>query len=91
MQRCWVTKVRQPLVIPHHSCPEERGPALLRRLQKTIRCLKEGQFPTAPARIGGTLDTLAGAKWFTTLDLKSSYWQVDLHPDKISFLTAQGV
>jgi hypothetical protein len=32
-------------------------------------------------RIGDTLDTLAGAKWFSTLDLKSSYWQVDLHSD----------
>jgi hypothetical protein len=29
----------------------------------------------------GTLDNLPGAKRFCTMDLKSSYWQVDLHPD----------
>jgi hypothetical protein len=34
-----------------------------------------------PPRIDDTLDTLAGAKWFYTLDLKSDYWQVDIHPD----------
>jgi hypothetical protein len=28
-------------------------------------------------------DTLQGAQVFTTLDLKSGYWQVDLHPDDI--------
>jgi hypothetical protein len=40
------------------------------------------------------MDTLAGAKWFSTLDLKSGYWQVDLHLDdkeKTAFLTSQGL
>jgi hypothetical protein len=31
-------------------------------------------FPLS--QIDSTLDILAGAKWFSTLDLKSSYWQV---------------
>jgi hypothetical protein len=42
--------------------------------------------------IDDTLDTLAEAKWFSTLDLKSSYWQVDIHPDdreKTAFSTRQ--
>jgi hypothetical protein len=45
-------------------------------------------------RIDDTLDTLAGAKWFSTLDLKSGYGQVDIHPDdkeKTAFSTGQGL
>jgi hypothetical protein len=39
-----------------------------------------------------TLDTLAGAKCFSELDLKSGYWQAALHPDnkeKTAFSTGQ--
>jgi hypothetical protein len=33
-------------------------------------------------QIKETLEALAGAKLFAILDLKSGYWQVNLHPDK---------
>jgi len=45
-------------------------------------------------RIDDTLDTLDGAKWFSTLDLKSVYWQVALHPEdkeKTAFSKGQGL
>jgi hypothetical protein len=44
-------------------------------------------------QIDDILDTLAGAKWFSTLDLKRGYWQVDLHPDynKTAFSAVQGL
>ena len=32
-------------------------------------------------RVDDTLDTLAGAQWFTTLDLISGYWQVEVKED----------
>ncbi|GFY07458.1 retrovirus-related Pol polyprotein from transposon 17.6 [Trichonephila clavipes] len=46
------------------------------------------------SRIEDTLDTLAGNTWFSTLYLKSKYWQVELHPDdkeKTAFTTGQGL
>ena len=45
-------------------------------------------------RIDKTLDTLAGAKWFSTIDLASRYWQVEMDPtdkEKTSFVTAFGL
>jgi hypothetical protein len=45
-------------------------------------------------RIDDTLDTLTGAKWFSTLDVKSGYWQMVLHTDdreKTGFSMGQGL
>jgi hypothetical protein len=53
---------------------------------------KKDCFPLS--RIDDMLDMLAGAKWFSTLDLKSRYWQVALHledKEKTAFSTGQGL
>ena len=45
-------------------------------------------------RIDETLDALSGARWFSTLDLASGYWQVGLDTDareKSSFLAGGGL
>ena len=45
-------------------------------------------------RIDDTIDSLAGAQWFSTLDLESGYWQVQLSNDarsKTAFTTRTGL
>ena len=53
---------------------------------------KSDPFPLP--RIDDLLDQLGKAKYFSTLDLASGYWQVQLHPDsraKSAFVTHQGL
>ena len=45
-------------------------------------------------RVDVTLDALNGAKWFSTLDLKSGYWQIELDSadkEKTAFSFGQGL
>jgi len=45
-------------------------------------------------RIDDTLDTLSGAKWFSTVDLLSGYWQVEVAEEdkpKTAFATREGL
>ena len=45
-------------------------------------------------RVDDTLDTLSGSNWFSTIDLKSGYWQVEMAPEdreKTAFCTREGL
>ena len=45
-------------------------------------------------RIDTTLDTLSGSQWFSTLDLLSGYWQVEVEEadrDKTAFCVTEGL
>ena len=45
-------------------------------------------------RVDDTLDTLSGSKWFSTLDLISGYWQVEMDDkdrEKTAFCTPDGL
>jgi hypothetical protein len=44
--------------------------------RKLNQITKKDSYPLP--RIDDTLDTLAGTKWFSSLDLKSGYWQVEM-------------
>ena len=57
-------------------CWEDEGLRLCTDLQKLNKStVKDGY---ALPRIENTLDCLQGAVWFSTLDLKAGYWQVEL-------------
>lgn len=45
-------------------------------------------------RIDDTLDATSGSKWFSTLDLQSGYWQIEMNPrdkPKTAFVTSHGL
>lgn len=53
---------------------------------------KKDSYPLP--RIDDTLDTLSGATWFSTLDLKSGYWQVEMEQgdkEKTAFTVGTGL
>ncbi|GBM51656.1 Retrovirus-related Pol polyprotein from transposon 297 [Araneus ventricosus] len=60
--------------------------------RKLNEITKKDSYPLP--RIDDTLDALNGSQWFTTLDLKSGYWEVEVQPEdreKTAFTTGQGL
>ncbi|GBN14381.1 Transposon Ty3-I Gag-Pol polyprotein [Araneus ventricosus] len=60
--------------------------------RKLNEITKKDSYPLP--RIDDALDALNGSQWFTTLDLKSGYWQVEIRPEdreKTAFTTGQGL
>ncbi|GBM53776.1 Retrovirus-related Pol polyprotein from transposon 297 [Araneus ventricosus] len=60
--------------------------------RKLNEITKKDSYPLP--RVDDTLDALNGSQWFTTLDLKSGYWQVEIRPEdreKTAFTTGRGL
>ena len=83
-----------PLVIVKKRCPPGETPALricvdLRKLNQVVR---DDVYPLP--QMNDLLEQVAGHVWFSTLDLKSGYWQVPLNAEsreKTAFSTHRGL
>lgn len=97
-----VSDMKKQGIIEESQSPWSSPVVLVTKKDGTIRfCVdyrklndvtKKDSYPLP--RIDDTLTTLSGSKWFSTLDLKSGYWQVGIHPDdkeKTAFTTGCGL
>ena len=78
-----------PIVLVQKKDGSTRFCANYRKINEVTR---KDAYPIP--RINETLDTLAGATLFSTLDLRSGYWQVEMDPkdrEKIAFCTPEGL
>ena len=85
----------------HHQVPWASNVVPVRKADNSLRfCVDyrklnllsvKDSYPLP--RTDTCFDALGGAKFFSTLDLQSAYWQVENHPDsmdKTSFVTRRG-
>jgi transposase InsO family protein len=88
-------------VIEPAQSPWASNIVIVRKKDGTTRCCvdyrqvnlltRKDAYPLP--RTDDCLDALAGARWFTTLDLRSSYHQIELEPsdaDKTAFICRRG-
>ena len=89
-------------VIQPSTSPWSSAPVLIRKKGGTVRwCIDYRKLNDVTIKdtyplplINECLDTLSGTEFFSTLDLSSGYWQIDLDPKdrhKTAFLTKYGL
>jgi len=94
------TMLQQGVIEPANS-PWAANVVLVRKKDNTLRCAidyrrlnqvnRKDSYPLP--HIDSCLDALNSSAWFTTLDLRSGYWQVRQAPedaDKTAFVTRRG-
>ena len=95
-------KMKKQGVIEPSNSPWSSPVVLVRKKDNSLRfCVdyrmlndvtQKDSYPLP--RIDDTIDTLAGSRMFSTLDLKSGYWQVGIHPqdrEKTAFSIGEGL
>ena len=76
--------------LTHCSCKERRWQLEVCVDYRKLNDVTKKDFYPLP-RVDDTLDRLAGRQWFSTLDLKSGYWQVPKDKEKTAFMTGNGL
>ena len=82
------TAIPKPVVSPHR--PRNGKLRFCVDYRKLNAVTRKDAYPIP--RIDDTLDNLAGSQWFSTLDLISGYWQVELNDrQKTAFSSPDGL
>ena len=79
--------------LPHCPCKKKDGTTCFCVDYRKLNDVTSKDAYPLP-RIDATLDMLAGLKWFSTLDLLSGYWQVEVAEEdrhKTAFCTTEGL
>lgn len=74
---------------PHKK--KDGGTIFIVDCRKLNELTKKDSYPLP--RVDTTLDALSGLSWFSTLDLKSGYWQVEVEEqdrEKTAFTAGNG-
>jgi hypothetical protein len=92
LQKGLVVKSFSPWASPVVVVGKKNGKQRLCVDYRKVNALtKKDAYPIP--RIDDMLSAMQGAKWFTTLDLASGYWQVEMDPsdrEKTAFIVKQG-
>ena len=86
--RCW----QFSLSATSSWSPKSRRRGVCVDFRPLNKVTKKDSYPLP--RIDGALDTVAGSAWYSSLDLRSGYWQVPLSPEaraKTAFITNGGL
>ncbi|UYV83123.1 hypothetical protein LAZ67_22002327 [Cordylochernes scorpioides] len=89
--QCKRSQINQSRVPSNHLKPETLQPS--RIFETEVNELISSDVHPLP-RIEDILDRLAQAKYFSTADISSAYWQVPIHPDSrplLAFATLEGL
>ena len=96
-----VQKMLQAKVIRNSVSPWSSQPCMVKKKDGSLRFTVDYRSlnnitvadPYPIPRIDDIHDTLSNSKWYSTLDMKAGYWQIEMHPDSIAktaFSTNEG-
>ena len=90
-----INEMQEQGVIQPSQSPSASPIMLVQKKDGSIRFYVDYRKDSYPLpRVDDLLDSLEGAQWFSTLDLASGYWQVEVDPqhrEKTAFNTGQGL
>jgi putative transposase len=87
-----VEKMLNAKIIRNSFSPWSSQPCMVKKKDGSLRFTVDYRSlnkitipdPYPIPRIDDIHDTLSNSKWYSTLDMKAGYWQIEMHPDSIA-------